>query len=458
MTLSMESIAETLGVADADLAAGLPDSVAGWSIDSRSINPGDCFLALRGPTHDGHDYVAQVLAKGASAAVVERRVEGAAAALQLVVPDTTLALGKLGRAVRDRMTGVPVVAVTGSAGKTSTKDIVAGLLSAQFRTGKTVGNFNNHLGVPLSFLRLPDDCRAAVLEMGMNHAGEIRELAKMARPSIGVITNVGWAHTENFPDGIEGVARAKRELIEELPVDGIAVLNADDPRVREFAKVHGGRSILFGFADDAEVRGEDLELSPAGVRFRALGTDFEASLTGRHAVSNILAGIAVCRALDISPERLRDAVHSLTPGKMRGERLERNGVTIINDCYNANPEATRSMIELLQGVPARRRIAVLGEMLELGPEAESLHRRTGKFAAEQGLDAVFGIRGAARFMVEEAVKSGMSDSAALFFNTSEEAGDFVKDYLQPGDAVLFKGSRGVQVEKALNRAIGEVRD
>ena len=171
----------------------------------------------------------------------------------------------------------------------------------------------------------------------------------------------------------------------------------------------------------------------------------------------MLAAIAVARALDIAPERLRDAVRSLTTGKMRGERIERRGVTIFNDCYNANPEAMRSMIELLRGNPARRRIAVLGEMLELGPEAETLHRGIGQFAVVQGLDAVIGIRGAARFMVDEAMKSGMSDSAALFFNSPEEAGKFVGQLAQPGDAVLFKGSRGVQVEKALDTAFGDVR-
>jgi UDP-N-acetylmuramoyl-tripeptide--D-alanyl-D-alanine ligase len=452
MTVSVEGIAEALGVDSPDSHG----SVSGWSIDSRSVNPGDCFFALRGPNNDGHDYVAQVFERGASVAIVERHCE--TAGLQLVVPDTTLALEKLGSVVRNRMADVTFIGVTGSAGKTTTKDTIAALLSAQFRTGKTTGNFNNHLGLPLSVLRLPGDCKVAVLEMGMNHAGEIRSLARVARPSIGVVTNVGWAHTENFPDGIEGVARAKRELIEELPPTGVAILNADDPHVREFASVHSGRSILFGFAADAEVRAEKVELLPEGMRFRALGVDFESPLAGRHAVSNVLAGIAAAHALGIDPARLREAVRALSPGKMRGERFEVAGVTIIDDSYNANPEAVRSMLELLHGVPAQRRIAVLGEMLELGHEAETLHRRTGKFAVEQGIHAVIGIRGAAWFLVDEARKSGMSDSAALFFGSSDEAGEFLKGYLHPGDAVLFKGSRGVQVEKALNRVTGEARN
>jgi UDP-N-acetylmuramoyl-tripeptide--D-alanyl-D-alanine ligase len=180
--------------------------------------------------------------------------------------------------------------------------------------------------------------------------------------------------------------------------------------------------------------------------------DFESPLAGRHGVSNVLAAIAVAVALGIRPERLRDAVRTLATGKMRGERSVRNGITIINDCYNANPEAMRSMLEVLRGTPARRRIAVLGEMLELGREAGTLHRDIGQFAAEQGIDALLGVRGAARFMVEGAIEAGLSGSAASFFQSPEEAGNFLRNYVRPGDAVLFKGSRGVQMEKALEQA------
>jgi UDP-N-acetylmuramoyl-tripeptide--D-alanyl-D-alanine ligase len=456
VTVSMAGIADAIG-ADASHAGDA--GVSGWSIDSRTLNPGDCFFALRGPNHDGHDHVAQAFEKGASVAVVEQAVVDKAVVekaidrpgLQLVVGDTTLALERLGRAARDRWGGT-VIGVTGSAGKTTTKDTIASLIATQYRTGRTVGNFNNHLGVPLSILRLPDNVQVGVLELGMNHGGEIRALAQVAQPSIGVVTNVGWAHTEYFPDGIEGIARAKRELIEELPADGTAILNADDARVRDFAKVHPGRSVLFGFAADAEVRAENVEMLPSGARFRCLGVEFDSPVQGRHGVRNVLAGIAAARALDIAPERLRDAVHGLGTGRMRGERLERRGVVIINDCYNSNPEAARSMLEVLRDTPATRRIAVLGEMLELGPAAGTLHRGIGRFAAGQGIHAVIGIRGAARCMVDEAMKAGMSESAAFFFDSPEAAGDFLGDYVRAGDAVLFKGSRGVQVEKALERA------
>jgi len=457
MTISMTSIAEWVAPSRwASDGFSSDATVSGWSIDSRTLNPGDCFFALRGPSNNGHDYLAKVMEQGARMAVVDHAVSaGEAAAIpQLVVNDTLEAMQQLAHTARIRWGGT-VIGVTGSAGKTTTKDAIAAVLGVGMRTGRTVGNYNNHFGVPLSILRLPDDCRAAVIEMGMNHAGEIRDLARIAQPQIGVVTNVGWAHAEFFEAGIGGVALAKRELIESLPADGIAVLNADDERVREFARVHPGRSVLYGFSADAEVRAEDFRMCPNGAHFRCTGVDFVTPLAGRHGVSNVLAAIAVAREMGIAPERLRDAVKSIAAGKMRGERSERGGITIINDCYNANPEAMRSMLELLRETPARRRIAVLGEMLELGREAGALHRDIGHFAAEQGIDALLGVRGAARFMVDGAMEAGMSGSAASFFEAPEAAGDFLRTYMQAGDAILFKGSRGVQVEKALERAFPE---
>jgi UDP-N-acetylmuramoyl-tripeptide--D-alanyl-D-alanine ligase len=451
MILSIAAIAEAIGAAPGPSAGIVP----GWSIDSRTLNAGECFFALRGPLHDGHDFIEAAVEKGAALVIVERPVD--VKVPQLVVPDTLLALQQLGQKARECWGGV-VVGVTGSAGKTTTKDAIASLLAVTYRTGRTIGNYNNQFGLPLSILRLPDDCRVAVLELGMNHAGEIRQLAKIAKPGIGVVTNVGWAHTEFFGDGIEGVARAKRELVEELPPDGTAILNADDPRVREFCRIHPGRSILFGFSLSAEVRADDLRLGATGARFRCLGVEFEAPVAGRHGVSNVLAAIAVARAMNISADRLVDAVRTLATGKMRGERFDQGGATFINDCYNANPEAMRSMLETLRSTPAQRHIAVLGEMLELGREAEALHRGVGQFAAEQGIDAIIGIRGAARFMVEEARQAGMSGSAAVFFDSPEEAGNFLRNRIRPGDAILFKGSRGVQVEKALERALEPALD
>jgi UDP-N-acetylmuramoyl-tripeptide--D-alanyl-D-alanine ligase len=340
--------------------------------------------------------------------------------------------------------------VTGSAGKTTTKDAIAHLLAVEFAVGKTAGNFNNHVGVPLSILSLEDGCRAAVLEIGMNHAGEIRRLAAIAKPEVGVVTNVGYAHAEYF-DSIEGVAAAKRELIEALPRAGVAVLNADDPRVLAFRDAHPGRSVTFGLSESADVRAEAAEYGADGSRFRALGVDFETGLAGRHAVMNLLAAIAVGRVFGIAPERLREPVRTFAIGKMRGERSEHNGVVVWNDCYNSNPEAAQSMIDVLRETPAARRIAVLGEMLELGRAAEELHRQVGRYAADHGVDWLIGIRGHARSMVEAAVAAGLARGRAQFFEDPAEAGEFARRTARPGDAVLFKGSRGVRVERAMER-------
>jgi UDP-N-acetylmuramoyl-tripeptide--D-alanyl-D-alanine ligase len=423
--------------------------VTGWSVDTRTLSPGDLFFALRGPNHDGHAYVALAKEKGAAAVVVERPMPGANT---LVVADTLAALQNLAAWARGHWGG-RIVGVTGSAGKTTAKDAIAHMLAVELPVGKTMGNFNNHVGVPLSLLRLPDESRVGVLEIGMNHAGEIRALAAIAKPDIGVVTNVGYAHVEAF-DSIDGVALAKRELIEALdPRAGIAVLNADDPRVLRFRGIHPGRAITFGLSDAADVRATDLAFTPQGTFFRVDGVDFHTTLAGRHGVLNLLAGMAVARAFEIPLERLRDAVATFTIGKMRGERLERNGIIVWNDCYNSNPEAVHAMLDVLRSTPARRHIAVLGEMLELGHAAEFLHRQAGRCAAESGLDTLVAVRGTARFMAEEAVRAGMPPQSVHFFEHPEEAGGFVRQMVQPGDAILFKGSRGVEIERAMEKVL-----
>ena len=422
---------------------------SGWSVDTRTVECGDLFFALRGPSQDGHDYVEEAIRKGAVGVVVDHAIAGVQNAL--IVADTLGALQSLAGWTRKRWGG-QVIGVTGSAGKTTTKDAIAHLLSTEMKVGKTIGNLNNHVGAPLSILRLPDDCRVAVLELGMNHAGEIRALAEIAGPNVGVVTNVGYAHTEFF-DGIEGVAAAKRELIEALPPDGVAVLNADDPRVAEFRKAVG-QSVTFGFSEGAKVRAQNLELSPDGSRFEVDGVPFDIPLPGRHGAMNALAAIAVAGLYGIPPERLTGAARSLESEKMRGERIEKGGITILDDCYNANPEAVRAMVDVLGATPARRRLAVLGEMLELGQSAEPLHREIGNYVAGRGIDVLIGIRGASRHMVDEAVRAGMS-GAAYFFEDPETAGDFVRGLARSGDAILFKGSRGVAVEKAMERLLAD---
>jgi UDP-N-acetylmuramoyl-tripeptide--D-alanyl-D-alanine ligase len=429
------------------LAIETDAEVTGWSIDSRTLKPGDLFFALRGPAHDGHAYVPQVLGKGAIGVVVDREVVGSEPILK--VEDSLAALQAVASAARREWAG-QVVGVTGSAGKTTTKDVIAEMLSEGLKTAKTEGNFNNHVGLPLSLLRVADEAQVAVLEMGMNHAGEIRALAEIARPDIGVVTNVGYAHMENF-DSIDGIAAAKRELIEALPPNGTAVLNADDPRVAAFAQVHSGPVVTYGESPSANVRAEDIRFSEDGVAFRVGKVPFESSLTGRHSVSNLLAGIAVAKVFEIAPDRLAERVRKIQPGKMRGQRFRHQGILVFDDCYNSNPDAARAMLSVLRDTPARRRIAVLGEMLELGRWAEPLHREVGNYAAECGIDVLVGLSGAACYMLDAAKRSGLRADAAFFFDDPVPAGQLVRSLAQAGDAVLFKGSRGVHVELALEQ-------
>ena len=444
MKLSLQAVAGVLG-----LGAAAEDLVTGWSVDSRTIQPGDLYFALRGPNHDGHGYLAEIFSKGAVGAVVDREV--AVPGRVLRVEDSLSALQSLAAWARRQWRG-SVVAVTGSAGKTTTKDVIADMLATAMTTDKNKGNLNNHIGLPLSLLRLEEAARVAVLELGMNHGGEIRALAAMAQPDVAVVTNVGYAHIENF-DSIEGIAAAKRELVEGLPANGTAVLNADDARVAAFAGGHAGRVILYGQAAGAEVRAEDVEYGANGVQFRVGATHFESALSGRHSVSNLLAGIAVAGVYGIEPAQLTEAVRQLTPGKMRGERLEHHGILIYNDCYNSNPDAVRAMLDVLHDTPARRRIAVLGEMLELGRWAEPLHRDVGNYAVKQGMDVLVGIRGAACHVLDAAKSAGLRADAAFFFDDPAEAGRWLRTVAQAGDAILFKGSRGVHVELALEQFV-----
>ncbi len=445
MTLTLQEAAAALGVPTPQANP----TISNWSIDSRTIADGALYFALAGEHHDGHAFLAEIAAKGAVAAVVRSNTPDQSGLHFLRVPDTLCALTDLAKTTRSRFTG-PVIGVTGSAGKTTTKDTLWSLLSIDGLTGRTEGNFNNQIGVPLTLLRQPQGARAHVIELAMNHAGEIRDLCSMAKPDIGVVTNVGFAHVENFV-GISGIAAAKRELIESLPVSGVAVLNADDPWVSKFGESHTGRTITYGISNAADVRAEDVVLAEDGVQFRVGEVSFQTKVTGRHSVLNILAGIAVAELLGTSREKLKDVIASLAPGKMRGDRVSHNGVEIINDSYNANPEAMRAMLDVLAARPESRKIAILGEMKELGQWSADLHREVGAYAAQLGIDMLIGVCGAARFLVEESIHRGMSKNVALFFDSPEQAGDRLKELAQSGDVILFKGSRGTRVELAMER-------
>jgi UDP-N-acetylmuramoyl-tripeptide--D-alanyl-D-alanine ligase len=430
---------------------------AGYAIDSRTIGAGELFFAVRGERLDGHEYVQTALANGAVAAVVSNRwiipAEVDEARLLLVADgeDCVLkALQQLAHAVR-REWGGRVIGVTGSAGKTTTKEAVAQVLAAKFNVLKSAGNLNNGFGLPLQLLKLEREHEVAVIEMGMNHAGEIAALARIAEPDWGVVSNVGPVHLEFFADGIAGIARAKFELIQALPPDGVAVLNFDDAYVASFGRGLGGRAVFYGMGEGAGVRAVHVvEVGAEGVVFTVEANGERASvrlkMLGRHNVPNALAAIAVGLRSGISLEECAAAMGEMRAGDKRGEVLEWRGAMLINDCYNSNPTALNAMVEALMAMPGERHLVVAGEMLELGPDAQALHAACGLRMKERGVDLILGVRGAAASMVDAAKAAGAD---ASFVASSEDAGEWMVANVRAGDVVLLKASRGVRLEKAL---------
>jgi UDP-N-acetylmuramoyl-tripeptide--D-alanyl-D-alanine ligase len=426
-----------------------------YSIDSRTIRLGELFFAVKGERMDGHDFVQQALEKGAVAAVVRKDQVSryTAKAGLMAVDDTLVALQTLGAAVR-RLWGKPLVGVTGSTGKTTTKEAIAHVLSTRFRVLKSEGNFNNHFGLPLMLLKIETEHEAAVIEMGMSHRGEIAALAKIAQPEIGVVTNVAPVHLEFFKSVAE-IARAKYELIESLPAGGTAILNADDEYVSQFGRDFHGKVVLYGFHSIADVRAENVgsrgsegslfDVVVGGKRERAT-----LRLVGKHNVYNALAAVAVGLEQGLSLAEAAGALATLAPADKRGAVLQLGNITIINDCYNSNPTALNAMVDTLATMPAKRRIVVAGEMLELGPEGEELHRRSGRHMATKGIDLLIGVRGLAKPMVEAARLAGMQ---AEFVATPEEAGEWLAREGREGDVVLLKASRGVKLERALETVV-----
>ena len=429
-----------------------PDAVAtGYSIDSRTLQPGDLFFAVKGERMDGHDFVDQALEKKAVAAVVrkDQLARYSNKSSLIAVDDTLIALQSLGNGVR-RIWGKPLVGVTGSTGKTTTKEAIAHVLSARFRVFKSQGNFNNHFGLPLMLLKLEPEHEIAVIEMGMSHAGEITALAKIAEPDIGVVTNVAPVHLEFF-NSVADIARAKYELIQSLREGGTAVLNADDEYVSQFGREFKGRVVLYGLKPVANVRAENIEQKGiAGSEFdlAADGNRLHATLplAGVHNIYNSLAAAAVGLTRGLTLAEINSALATLAPAEKRGQVVQVGNITVINDCYNSNPKALDAMVDTLASMPAKRRIVVAGEMLELGPSGEEMHRRSGRHMAEQKIDFVLGVRGLAAAMVETARAAGTS---AEFVASADEAGEWLGRETREGDVVLLKASRGVKLEKAL---------
>jgi len=421
----------------------------GYSIDSRTVNPGDLFIAIQGERFDGHDYVAAALEKQAVAAIVQNEKKVSAPGRLLHVEDTLRALQSLGAAAR-RLWGKPLLAVTGSVGKTTTKEILAHLLMGRFRVMKSTGNLNNHIGMPLQLLKLEPEHDLAVLEMGMNHLGEIHALATLAHHDLAVVTCVAPVHLEFFHSLAE-IARAKYEIIETLHPGGIAVLNADDGYVSQFGRDFKGKVVTFGIHHPADVSAQNIRLhgsegSTFDLVIEGIREPVTLPLLGEHNIYNALAASAAAMEWGITPSLAARSLESVQAGEKRGQRLEIGGATIINDCYNSNPKALDAMVDTLAGMDARRRILVAGEMLELGPTAEKLHADSGRHAAAKKIDMIIGVRGLAKALVDSASAAG---TKAKYVETPEEAGELLAKELRPGDAVLLKASRGIKLERAL---------
>jgi UDP-N-acetylmuramoyl-tripeptide--D-alanyl-D-alanine ligase len=458
MRWTVEEVARALGATPPGGVDPLA-RLAGVSINSRTVARDELFVAIHGPRHDGHNFVLAALEAGALAGVVAGdRLSGYAEPHRsklLAVPDTLAALQGLAQAVRTRW-GRRLAAVTGSAGKTTTKEILAALLAARFRVLKSEGNLNNEFGLPLQLLRLDEADEAAVVELGMSHAGELKCLAGIARPDVGIVTRVAPVHLEFFAS-VDEIALAKRELIEGLVGrDSVAVLNADDSRVARFRGIAPGRVVTFGIAERADFRAEKIQdRGLNGSEFDFFGPEGRARLSlplaGRHNISNALAALAAATVWGVGDAEASEVFPKLEATGMRGRVLQYDaGFTVINDCYNSNPVALAAMVELLANTPvAGRHILAAGEMLELGPASAELHAEAGRaaVAATRNLDWIVGVQGDAENFVRGAVEAGHPATQANFFASSAEAGVFVGNLVERGDVLLVKGSRGVKMER-----------
>ncbi len=444
------------------LAGDSRDEVRGISIDSRTIRNGELFLAIKGERFDGHRFVRKAVEKGASGVIVARRIlllrsllakwrKNKGRSPQLIaVDDTNDTLGELAGFNRSRFSGT-LVAVTGSNGKTTTKEMLGRIFSREAPTLRTDGTKNNYFGVSLTLLRLEPRYRFAVVEMGMNHEGEIRQLARIARPEAAVITGIGYAHLGQLRTKA-AIARAKCELLEEMGKGKIAVVNADHPQLLKRARKFGVRLVTFGLREKgADFTAGSVESGPEGLRFRVNGGfPVRMRVLGEQNVYNALAAWCAASALGIGKNRIREALENFTPPPMRMEIQHLDGVMIINDAYNSNPESFSYSLRALAGIDGgRRKVLVAGDMLELGEKSELLHRRLGEKAARSGVDLLICAGGYSSAVRKGAIRAGLEKNSVFSFARRTAAERLLLRRVRPGDVVLVKGSRRMEMEKVV---------
>ena len=444
------------------LRAGDPARVAGAvTTDSRTVKAGDLFVALRGPRFDAHTFLPEVWRAQAAAAIVEAGSRVAPDGAVIEVPDTLRALQQLAHAIR-RASGARVVAITGSAGKTTTKDAIAMCLATRFRVVKNKGNLNNHIGLPISLIELRTGPDVAVMELGMNHAGEISTLVAIAEPDVRVWTNVGDAHMGFFASA-DQIADAKSEILERAGPSSLLVCNADDPRIMARTSRFPGRVVTFGSSRGATVSARAVQdLGAEGMRARvstpAGEREIRTALLGRGNLANVLAATAVALELGVPLDDIVKVATTLGPADRRGalKRL-RDGVRLIDDSYNSSPSALKQSLDVLAHEAGARRVAVLGEMLELGAHTMRLHEECGRAAAAAGVARLFVIGGPpAKAMGDAAIDAGLPASEVTWFETSEQAAPAVIAALGAGDLVLVKGSRGIRTDVVADRVAAEL--
>jgi UDP-N-acetylmuramoyl-tripeptide--D-alanyl-D-alanine ligase len=446
---------EVARIAGGTVLQGAPDlAFESYGIDSRRAAPGELFFAIPG-RRDGHDFVAAAAGRGAAGAVVTRPVAVPDARFGLVrVGDTVAALQALARVVLVRQPLV-IVGVTGSTGKTTTKEFAAALLAARFRVHKSEGNFNNHLGLALSLLRLEPGFDAAVLEMGMSAAGEIRALTRIAPPDVAVITNVSPVHMQFF-ESLDAIALAKKEILDGAKPGATAVLNGDDPLVAGIAAGFAGRKVTFGLGPGSDVRAENIERTGYSgfeflLRYGQASTRISLPFINEAAVANLLAAAAVSFALGLRLDDISPVIPGLRPLAGRGLLVETaDGVRVYDDSYNSNPRALEAVLSSLAALPAARKVAVLADMLELGDGGQEFHRRAGETAARTGWDVLVAVGPLAAFIADGAVAAGMAAAAIHRFADAAAAAAAIATIVRYGDLVLVKGSRGMRTETVVD--------
>ena len=424
----------------------------GANMDSRKIETGQLFVALTGE-RDGHDFIPMAMEKGAAAVLCTKPQENIPA---IVVEDTRIALGRIARGERRRM-GMKVVGVTGSVGKSTTKEMIAAVLGSAFRVAKTPANHNNDIGMPMAILGMPEDTQVAVLEMGMNHFREIAYLSEIAQPNVAVIINIGTMHIEHLGSK-EGILQAKLEILEGLRDGGALILNGDDPLLWGSREHSGAAVTCFGRENPlCGVRAQDVVMEENYIRFQAVARQerfpVELNLEGEHYISDALAAISVGLTLGVHPVQIQEALSHFQNMAGRQEIYRHGEYTIISDCYNAGPESMAAALEVL-GRKEGRHVAVLGDMLELGACTQAEHYRIGRIAAEKAeLLFVYGPNGPR--VLSGAFTGGMSDTKAMAFEDRDKLAAALKRMARPGDVFLFKGSRGMRMELILEAFLAE---